>query len=210
LAHDDPAVFLREYEHLTLARVLLAQGHLPEAAGLLARLTVASEAAGRMGRVLEALVVLALVQQAQGEAVRAQASLQRALALAGPENYVRVFLDEGAPMLALLAAVPQRGQHRAYAERLLAAGRGPALPASRAPLSGTLPLAAPGLSEALSEREQVVLRLLAAGLSNQDIAQELVVAQSTVHWHVKNIYSKLGVHSRTQAAIAARGLGIVA
>ena len=70
---------------MTLARVLLAEGRLAEAASLLARLTAASEAAGRMGRVLEALVVLALVQQAQGEAARAQATLKQALALAQPE-----------------------------------------------------------------------------------------------------------------------------
>ena len=104
-------------------------------------------------------------------------------------------------MLALLSQV--RGDLRAYAEQLLAAA-GILVPAAL-PTGDTAPLGvtAAGLTEPLSEREQAVLRLLAAGLSNQDIAQALVVAQSTVHWHVKNIYSKLGVHSRTQAALAA-------
>ena len=152
-----------------------------------------------MGRVLEALVVLALVQQAQGEAARAQATLKQALALAQPRSYVRVFLDEGAPMLALLSRV--RGELRLYAERLLA-GAPAVSPLQATP--GRWPRPRPAPEEPLSERELAVLRLLAAGLSNQDIAEALVVAQSTVHWHVKNIYSKLGVHSRTQAALAAR------
>ena len=149
-----------------------------------------------MGRVRQALVVLALVQQAQGEAARAQATLKQALALAQQKR--AGVLDEGAPMLALLSRV--RGELRLYAERLLAGA--PAIAAAGD--TGPLAQAAASLPEPLSERELAVLRLLAAGLSNQDIAEALVVAQSTVHWHVKNIYSKLGVHSRTQAALAAR------
>ena len=106
-------------------------------------------------------------------------------------------------MLALLSRV--RGELRLYAERLLA-GAGTDVPPSGWAAG---PGRGQGLAEPLSERELAVLRLLAAGLSNQDIAEALVVAQSTVHWHVKNIYSKLGVHSRTQAALAARELGII-
>lgn len=221
LRADDPAEFLREYEHLTLARVLLAQGRLAEAEALLGRLIPAAEAAGRAGRVLEAWVVLALVQQAQGQAAVALATLDRALALAEPEHYVRLFLDEGEPMLALLIGAREHGpvERQAYIARLLSFARASApastLASTEAPPGDTFSLAGsaapttPALIEPLSEREQTVLRLLAAGLSNQDIAQELVVAQSTVHWHVKNIYSKLNVHNRTQATLMARELGLI-
>ncbi len=219
LRADDPPGFLNEYGHLTLARVLVAQGRLREADGLLQRLLAAAEAAGRAGRVIEVSAVQALARQASGESAAAQAALVRALGLAEPEGYVRVFADEGKPMATLLAAVAAApGEHAGYAERLrlaclatveaaragvsATAATQPLRPSAREPESR-----AP--SEALSDREQSVLRLIAAGLSNHDIADALVVAPSTIQWHVKNIYSKLAVHSRTQAALAARELGLV-
>lgn len=223
LRADDPPGFLQEYGHLTLARVLLAQGRCRAAEGLLARLLAAAEAAGRAGRVIEVSAVQALVFQAQGQPAAAQAALQRALTLAEPEGFVRVFADEGEPMAALLAGV--RGDMRGYAEQLrqaclaLARAADPARAGDARPVSApsaTKPLRPParsmaGLlpSEPLSDRERSVLRLIAAGLSNHDIAEALVVAPSTIQWHVKNIYSKLAVHSRTQAALAARELGLV-
>ena len=116
--------------------------------------------------------------------------------LAEPEGYARVFLDEGAPMLALLHKLHPDGCQ----------------PTGEPPVSSTAPTAplkrAPKLGEGLSERETDVLRLIAAGLSNQAIAERLVLAPSTIQWHVKNIYSKLNVHSRTQAARMARELGL--
>ena len=223
LRADDAPEFLQEYGHLTLARVLLAQGQARPAEALLARLYTAAEAAGCAGRLIEIGAVQALVQQALGRPEAAQAALGRALALAEPEGFVRVFADEGDAMAALLAGV--RGERRAYAERLRAAcleTARAAYPAragdARPVLAGTAtrPLRAPDPAptldlgaEPLSEREVSVLRLIAAGLSNNDIAEALVVAPSTIQWHVKNIYSKLAVHSRTQAALAARELGLV-
>ncbi len=261
LSPDDPPAYLQEYAHLTLARVLLLEVRLPEADRLLCRLLAAAESAGRQGRVIEILAVHALVLQARGDPAAARAALSRALRLAEPEGYVRVFADEGAPMAALLARI--RGDQRSYAQRLraaiaeTAAARVPAFspsqPSEPSPVAGrpssprtavapdpsssvtrptslggvrppsvalsspsspvlrpsSSPPASPILLSPLSDRERAILRLLAAGLSNQEIAAELVVAASTVHWHLKNIYSKLDVHSRTQAAAVARQLGLL-
>jgi LuxR family maltose regulon positive regulatory protein len=220
LRADDPAGFWQWPGHLTLARVLLAQGRGSEAEGLLGRLLAAAEAAGHAGRAIEIGVALALARQARGDRAGAQAALQGALALAAPEGYVRVFADEGEPMAALLAEV--RGPLRAYAERLRPACRAAAPAAALARAGDARPVLAPATAtrplrqepalpapEPLSDRERSVLRLIAAGLSNNDIADALVVAPSTIQWHVKNIYSKLAVHSRTQAALAARELGLV-
>jgi LuxR family maltose regulon positive regulatory protein len=224
LSAGDPPGFLNEYLHLTLARVLLAQERLAEAGRLLQRLLEAAEAAGRWGRVIEILAVQALGLHQGGQIEPALAALARALRLAEPEGYVRVFADEGAPLAALLALV--RGEQRDYARRLLAAipawapaaGAAQGVPAQVWPHFEPLaaPRRAPALSpellvlDPLSGRERDVLRLIAAGLSNQDIAEALVVAPSTIQWHVKNIYSKLNVHSRTQAALMARELGLAA
>jgi LuxR family maltose regulon positive regulatory protein len=235
LSANDPASFVGEYLHLTLARVLLAQGcgqqrRSPEGCTqprrLLQRLLSAAEAAGRWGRVIEILAVQALELHLRGEPDLAQAALGRALRLAEPEGYVRVFADEGPPMAALLAQV--RGAQQPYARRLLAAipGAAPAAadaervpaasgaPARPAPAALGAALTGPDPAllalDPLSSRERDVLRLIAAGLSNHDIAAALVVAPSTIHWHLKNIYSKLNVRSRTQAALLARELGLAA
>jgi LuxR family maltose regulon positive regulatory protein len=231
LSADDGPSFAGEYLHLTLARVLWAQGRSPEAGRLLQRLLAAAEGAGRWGRVIEILTVQALVLHQRGEPDLALAALGRALRLAEPEGYVRVFADEGPSLSALLAQV--RGAQQPYARRLLAAmpaalSAAPALARGLAAGMGgaaatwegadrippVLPLAAPDPSllalDPLSSRERDVLRLIAAGLSNQDIAAALVVAPSTIHWHLKNIYSKLNVRSRTQAALLARELGLAA
>ena len=116
-------------------------------------------------------------------------ALGRALQLAEPEGYVRVFLDEGPSMTALLRAAAQHGERREYARHLLAAGRAKAPPAQ----------AQQGLVEPLSERELDVLRLLRTDLSGPDIARELTVSLHTVRTHTKSIYAKLGVNNRRAA-----------
>jgi LuxR family maltose regulon positive regulatory protein len=158
--------------------------------------------------------------------------LGQALAQAAPEGFRRLFLDEGEALRQLVAGLSARLEARvraglapeaerrtlAYARELLAAwepGRPTAGPtatrrADRPPLAPAVPVPTAPLVEPLSARELDVLRLVAAGLSNQDIAAELVVAQSTIQWHVKNIFGKLQVRSRTQAAVVARQLGLVA
>ena len=109
LSVDDDLSYLGEFEHITLARVLIAQhqndpaaGSIHEAIALLERLLQAAEAGGRMGSVIEILVVQALALQAQGNVSQALASMERALALAEPEGYVRIFVDEGEPMRLLI------------------------------------------------------------------------------------------------------------
>jgi LuxR family transcriptional regulator, maltose regulon positive regulatory protein len=220
-AHDEPS-YLREFEHLTLTRVLLARTardpadrSLPEAIGLLNRLLQAAEAGGRTGSVIEILVLQARALQLQGDIPAALASLARALALAEPEGYVRVFVDEGPAIAGLLEA--QRATHNAhndplssYCDVLLASFHrsaevqtGASKPVWRFALERSNALAEP-----LSEREREVLRLLRSDLGGPEIARELVVSLNTLRTHTRNIYAKLGVSSRRAAVRRAAELGL--
>jgi LuxR family maltose regulon positive regulatory protein len=134
------------------------------------------------------------------------AALERALALAEPEGYVRIFVDEGPPMAHLLYKAATRGIAPDYARRLLAAFP-VAEPEKADPSKSQVPES--GMVEPLSERELEVLQLIAEGLTNREIAARLFLALNTVKSHSGNIYSKLGVHSRTQAVARARALGIL-
>jgi LuxR family transcriptional regulator, maltose regulon positive regulatory protein len=205
LSATDTLSYLHEFEHITLARVLLArdttagtQGRTREATRLLERLLVAAIEGHRTGSVIEIAVLQALDHQARGDMPAALAALEQALMLAEPEGYVRVFLDEGPPMTALLRAAVQHGQGGAYARQLLAADRAKArsAPAQR------------GLVEPLSERELHVLRLLRSDLSGPDIARELTVSLNTVRTHTKSIYAKLGVNNRRAAVTKADELDL--
>jgi len=195
---DDDIPYLREPEYLILLRVLLAQGDHDAALVLSERLLKLAEATRRMGQVIEILVLQALAFQAKKDMVHALATLDRAVSLAQPEGYVRVFLDEGEPMAKLL--VQAKGHGIGYAAELLAAMGGPA--------GVTQPPAQP-LIEPLSAREIEVLKLIEAGCSNQDIAARLVISLPTVKRHISNIYAKLGVESRTQAISMGRELRLV-
>ncbi|MBN2387782.1 MAG: AAA family ATPase [Anaerolineales bacterium] len=179
---DEPASFHREQGLLTLARIQMARGKNGQAAPLLARLRQDAEQASRLGSLVEICFLQALNFQAQSDTRQARAALEKALALAEPEGFTRVFLDEGAAGLRLLR---QLAPHA----RVL-------------PEAGTATPA--GLIEPLSARELEVLRLLGAGLSNPQIADRLVVSLNTVKAHVKNIFRKLGVHNRSQAILAGR------
>jgi LuxR family maltose regulon positive regulatory protein len=196
LSAEDDLSYLHEFEHLTLARVLLARytsdGTAPwaqQALDLLARLLQAAEAGERTGSVIEILVVQALAHQAQGAIPAALAPLQRALALAEPEGYVRVFIDEGPPMAALLHAAARQGIAPHYVRQLLTA-------LAPAPAG---PPAKQALIEPLSDRELEVLRLLGSDLSGPEIARALTVSLNTMNTHTKNIYAKLGVNNRRGA-----------
>ena len=203
-AHDDLS-YLREFEHITLARVLLARSKsdradrsMREAIGLLERLLKAAEAGERMGSVIEILVLLSLAHQIQGDIPAALAPLERALTLAEPEGYVRIFVDEGPPMAVLLEAAAKHGTAPSYVRRLLAAlGKAE----DRTPVKQ-------GLIEPLSERELEVLRLLRTDLSGPDIARELMVSLHTLRTHTNNIYTKLGVNNRRAAVRRAEELGL--
>jgi LuxR family transcriptional regulator, maltose regulon positive regulatory protein len=191
--------------------VLLAE-HTPErACGLLERLHVQAAAQQRTGSVIEILALQALARAAAGDQQGALAALAEAVTLAAPEGWLRVFVDEGAPMATLLGRLlttPAVATHLppAYLDRLLEgfeqAGQA-ALPRSR---RGA---ALPGLVVALSARELEVLQLLAAGKPNPAIAQELVITLDTVKRHVTHILDKLGVANRVQAVTRARELGLL-
>ena len=196
LSADDELNYQYMGEYSVLARVLIAQVRLDEASRLLARLLEMTEAAGAMSYVIETLVLQALALQAQGKDDQALTVLERALSFAEPEGYVRTFIDKGAPMAALLRTAASRGIALDYVSKLLAAFGEVAFPSAP-------------LVEPLSERELEVLRLLAAGLSNREIAAELFLAVGTVKKYTSNIYGKLNVHKRTQAVARARELGLL-
>lgn len=180
------------------ARLWLAAGRPDQAAALLRPLQAQAGASGQTRVFLEILILQALACQAQGDVQQALDTLQAALALAEPEGYVRIFVDEGAPMAALLRAALAQGKGSGLVDRLLA--RLPA-PGAAGPIA-VRPRAAP--PDALSQRELEVLQLIAQGLSNQEIARKLVIAVGTVKRHVNNIFGKLGVTSRIQAVVRAR------
>jgi LuxR family maltose regulon positive regulatory protein len=197
--------FLRESEHIVLARILMAQGRLDETTRLLERLLEAAEAGGRTSRVIEILMLQSLTFQAGGDTARAMTTLEQALTIAEPGGYVRIFVDEGPPMARLLFEAPARGIAPDYVRQLLAAF--PVAEPEQADLSKTQS-ARSELVEPLSERELEVLQLIAEGLTNQEVAAKLFLSLNTVKVHTRNIYGKLDAHSRTQAVARARALGI--
>ena len=194
----------------TLARVYIAQGSAgaQQALPMLKRMLHTAESEGRTGVVIEALTLQALALTARGDTAQAISALQQALVVAEPEGYVRLFVDEGAPMAVLLQHIAKRGILLEYVGTLLAAFQQPAegpMPRLKANSLGAAYL----LPEPLSERELEVLRLIASGLSNREIAQELFVTPGTAKRHVHNIYRKLEVRSRTQAIARARDLNLI-
>jgi LuxR family maltose regulon positive regulatory protein len=206
LSADDDLSYMREFEHVTLARVLLAQyttahdeAALHSATGLLQRLLAAAHEGGRSGTVIEILVLEALALHAVGAVSDALVTLERALALAEPQSYVRVFVDEGAPMASLLRAAAKEGIARTYVRRLQAVFTN----------TDADPRADQGLIEPLSERELEVLRLLATDLNGPEIARTLVVSLNTVRTHTKNIYTKLDVNDRRAAVRRATELHLL-
>ena len=161
-----------------------------------------------MGSVIEILVLQALAHEAQGNIPLALAPLERALALAEPEGYVRIFVDEGLPMAHLLSAAATQGMMPDYIGQLLAVFEAEAQ--KREDTSYLSPASpAQPLIEPLSQRELEVLQLIAQGLSNREISERLFLALSTVKGHNRNIYGKLQVQRRTEAVARARELGLL-
>jgi LuxR family maltose regulon positive regulatory protein len=206
LAADDALSYVREYEHITLARVLIAQyaqqgteAALLGAAALLRRLLAAAMAGNRTGNVIEILVLLALTQHAGGHPTRALPPLHRAVTLAEPEDYVRVFTTEGTPVASLLHRLAAQQPAWSYPRQLLDACAGPPEPPRTTPAGSGGPAATQSLVDPLSERELEVLRLLASELNGPDLARHLVVSVNTLRTHTRNIYTKLGVNSRRAA-----------
>ncbi|NJO81596.1 MAG: helix-turn-helix transcriptional regulator [Blastochloris sp.] len=210
LTPADKVSYIREFEHLTLVRLLLARARrkqgddeLPAACSLLARLFEAAETAGRIGSMIEILLLQSLICEVRGDIPQACITLEHALILAQPAGYLRLFVDEGPPLMRLLGRMRDAGSGmQAYVSTLLNAFGSQAVvhPASDIP---------PPLPEPLTTREIEILHLIAAGLSNQEIAVRLHLSPQTVKVHTRNIYGKLGVSSRTQAVARGRALGML-
>ena len=206
LSSGDDLSYVREFEHITLARVLIARytsdrvdSAIHEAMSLLERLLQAADEGGRMGSVIEILVLQALAYEAQSNDALALAPLSRALVLAEPEGYVRIFVDEGTSVAVLLEKAAKHGIASNYVRHLLTA-------------LGKAEDRTPGnqvMIEPLSERERDVLRLLATDLTGPEIARELMVSPSTMRTHTSHIYGKLGVNSRRAAVRRAEELALL-
>jgi LuxR family maltose regulon positive regulatory protein len=203
---DYVSAHLQKYEHLLLARLFILQGRVAEALDLLESLLAQAQQLVRIDLTIEIQILRALACQAVGQEAQAVTALAEALSLAEPGGHLRIFLDEGEPMARLLRQASSRGIAPAYTAKLLAAFGGP-----ESAGVGKEPsyLRAQPLTEPLSERELEVLRLLAAGLSNPEIADELCIAVSTVRSHCKSIYGRLDVHKRWDAVQRGRELGLI-
>jgi LuxR family maltose regulon positive regulatory protein len=192
-----------EIEYLALVRILLAEGRGDEATRLLSRLQNPMESAGRHGSLIEVLVLQAIALERKADIQTALAVLEQAVSLAHSEGYMRVFLDEGRPIEKLLKIAITQWKDQdllAYTHELLAAFAGESIPPAAAQASR---------SGILSERELEVLRLMAAGCTNQEIAEELVIAIGTAKRHTANIFDKLDVRNRTEAVAKARQLNLL-
>jgi LuxR family maltose regulon positive regulatory protein len=196
----DEIPYARQIAYLTLARILIAQKQADAALSLLERLLVQSETLGQMGRALEVLILQSLAFTDLGDTPSALTVLSRALALGQPEGYMRIFLDEGAPMAKLLRQAGSHGVLPKYVALLLSHFDREI---------GEISAMQQPLIEPLTERELEVLHLLEDGLSNQEIARQLVAALGRAKTHTASLYRKLDVASRTQAVVRARELGLL-
>jgi LuxR family maltose regulon positive regulatory protein len=190
----------REQLLITLARVFITQDKADEALDILKHLGGYTESEKRIGALIEILILQAQALQAQNNTASALKVLGRALALAEPGGYVRVFVDEGPSIAGLLEKLLDRKSDvpRAYIKKLLSAFR-----------LNKMIKADDGLVELLSERELEVVRLISAGLSNKKITEALFISMSTVKTHLRNIYHKLNVHSRTEAIAKTKELELL-
>jgi LuxR family transcriptional regulator, maltose regulon positive regulatory protein len=200
--------YLNEIEWAGFSRVLIANNETDQALHLLALLAEAAESGGRNGRLIEILNLTGLVLHRSGRTGEALEYLKKSLALAEPEGYVRIFLDEGRPMEELLQACRLRveGLLKPYVGRLLEAFP---LRTGDQRVNSSSAIQTEPLIETLTGREAEILSLIAAGLSNQEIAERLVLSEGTVKTHTHNLYGKLGVSSRTRAIARAIELKLI-
>ncbi len=207
--------YLHEFETLVFVRVLLAHSRVDEVLALCAQWLPAVESAHRQGTLIELYMLQGLAFHMADQSELARTTLARALTLAEPEGYVRLFVDEGAIMQMALddfGSGPQPSTEAAttllaYTSKLRGAFADSAPPRAESP--STVIAMNQTLIEPLTDRVFEVLRLLADGLSNAAIAAQLVVSVGTVKTHLKRIYGKLTVQSRTQAVAQARELGLL-
>jgi LuxR family transcriptional regulator, maltose regulon positive regulatory protein len=220
LSVENELSYLREFDHITLARVLLtcnrsdhAYVSISEVMRLLERLLKAAEAGGRMGSMIEILVLQAMAYHAQGDLSSALKPLRKALTLAKPEDYLRIFVDEGEAMRLLLENQSRNRDHPLsdYVAKLLAAFPQPvaAQKSARPGPARAIIHQKSDWIEPLSERELEVLKLLRSDLSGPEIAFQLSVSINTFRTHTKNIFIKLGVNDRRAAVRRSEELNLI-
>jgi ATP/maltotriose-dependent transcriptional regulator MalT/class 3 adenylate cyclase len=187
-------------DYIVLARFQFAQGKLDDTSVLLQRLHELAKKKGRNEKLIEILILQSLVFRTDNNLTQSMTSLERALKLAEPEGFIRIFIEEGKPIAELLEKIlaSKKDIPRAYVKKLLSA-----FSLQRQVKTES------GYVEQISERELEVLRLIAGGLSNKQIMDELFISLSTVKTHIMNIYNKLNVHSRTEAIIKAKDLNLL-
>lgn len=212
LTSTDQPGYRTEFGHMTLVRLLLAREHYDEAFNFASRLLEDAEHTGRIDKMIELCLLRAIALEARGTHGDAITSFARSLALAERGGYVRLFVDEGHHLAFLLSSLMQSKTDNGpgspshyYLQRIHLAVNHRA-PSQDSELPRTTNQVNPS---ALSERELEVLRRVDAGLSDAEIASELVVELSTVRWHLRNIFQKLGAHRRTQALAIGRSLGLL-
>jgi len=206
---DNPS-YMREEEYIVLTRILVSQNQIADALELSEKLIEGAQTSDRNAATLEVLLIQALAYHAQGDMNQALAVLDRALKLAKQGGAVRVFLDEGEPMAELLDAFSRQSStiDGEFMDSLFEGFRVSRMRSEPNKIEDRIPKSG-DLLDPLSDRELEVLRLLAAGLPYREIAEELYVSINTVKAHAKNIYSKMGVHGRMQAAERAKQLDLL-
>jgi len=229
LSVEDEASFPCEFEHITLARYFIAQyrkdsleNTLNQVLGFLERLRDAAITGNRFGSLIEILILQALVQHARYDISDSLESLRQALTLAEPEAYIRIFVDEGKRLELLLSDAATKGIKPDYVKKLLEAFEKDRqrlkenTPSSQefSPHGATISTTSTTslndtLIAPLSRRELEILRLIAQGLSNQEISERLFIALRTVKGHNQKIFAKLQVQRRTEAVARARELALV-
>jgi LuxR family maltose regulon positive regulatory protein len=201
---DDDISYTHEPEHVALARIWLSQGKLDEAVELFERLRSTAEIGGRSLRVVELFLLLALAAHAKDDTPQALTLLEQALILGEPNGLIQTFVNEGPALASLLYAALQKDIEPAYVQRILAA-----FPVETPQLSGTESPQESGWLEPLTDRELEILQYVAEGLTNPDIGNRLYLSTNTVKTHLRNIFGKLDVSTRTQAVAKGRILGIL-
>jgi LuxR family transcriptional regulator, maltose regulon positive regulatory protein len=197
---NQEAISSQEPAWMVLLRVYLVQGKHLQALDLASGLWEVAETTHRVGRMIDILALQAIAYQGNGDHVRAMQALSQAFDFARAEGFTRIFTDEGLPLAKLLIQAKTQRIGEGYPAKLLSM-------LSTGPTPDQPP--AQSLVEPLSLREIEVLKLIASGCSNQEIAAQLVLSEKTVKRHISNIYGKLGVKTRTQAVASGRELKLL-